>query len=80
MSAKKTTTNPLSERVKTQLGDRLKKLNQQPSAMANGGVDAIIARVTSRMTDKHPHALAVATIKVLAACGSKPTDADKKAK
>ena len=80
MSESKTKKLTLSERVKKQLGDRVKGLEKQPSTIANGGLTKIISRVTERMTDSHPHALSVAVVKVLGACGSKPTKEDKAAK
>ncbi len=80
MSESKSKKMTLAERVKKQLGERVKGLEKQPSAIASGGLEAIIKRVTERMTDKHPHAVSVAVVKVLGSCGSKPTKSDLAAK
>jgi hypothetical protein len=66
----------LAEFIKKQLGDRIPKLNKQPSAIANGGVDAIIKRVCGTVSDKNPSFKAVALVTVLNKCGSRPTKED----
>jgi len=80
MSEPKSKNLTLAEKVKAKLEGRANGLEKQPSTIANGGLDAIIKRVTESMTGKHPHALSVALVKVLGVCGSKPTKADKTAK
>ena len=80
MSESKSKNLTLAEKVKAKLEGRSKGLEKQSSTIANGGLEAIIKRATESMTDKHPHALSVALVKVLGACGSKPTKADKTAK
>jgi hypothetical protein len=66
----------LGEAVKKQLGDRVKKLEKQPSAITNGGVDKIIKEVCESISDKTPNAKLVAVVTVLGKCGSRASKAD----
>jgi hypothetical protein len=70
----------LGEAIKKQLSDRVKKLEKQPSAIANGGLDAIIKSVCETISDKTPNVKAVAIVTVLGKCGSRATKADKEIK
>ena len=67
----------LGEFVKKHLGDRLKKMDKQPSAIANGGVDAIVKSVCEGLSPKTPSLKAVALVTVLGKCGSRATKEDK---
>ena len=67
----------LGEAITKHLGERAKKLNKQPSAIANGGLDKIIKTVCERVSDKTPNVKLVALVTVLGQCGSRPTEKDK---
>ena len=62
--------------VKKLLTERAPKLNKQPSAIANGGVDKIIKEVCESISDKTPNAKLVAVVTVLGKCGSRASKAD----
>ena len=66
----------LGEFVKKHLGDRLKKLEKQPSAIANGGVDSIIKTVTEAISPQTPSLKLVAILHVLGKCGSRASKED----
>ena len=67
----------LGEAIKKHLGaDRIKQLEKQPGAIANGGLDAIIKRVTETISPKNPKLKAVAIVQVLGLCGSHSKDTD----
>jgi len=70
----------LGEDLKKHLGDRIKKMDKQPSAIANGGVEAIIKSVCEGLSDKTPSLKAVALVTVLGKCGSRATKEDKAVK
>jgi hypothetical protein len=67
----------LGEAIKKHLGaDRMKQLEKQPDAIANGGLVAIIKRVTETISPKNPKLKAAAVVEVLALCGSHSKEAD----
>lgn len=66
----------LGESIKKHLGDRVKKLEKQPGAIANGGVDSIIKSVCEAISPKTPSLKAVAIVTVLGKCGSRATKED----
>ena len=66
----------LGEFVKKHLGDRLKKLEKQPSAIANGGVEKIIKEVTEAISPHNPSLKLVAVLHVLGKCGSRANKED----
>ena len=78
MSTKSTVKeSTLADFVKKHLSDRLKGLEKQPSAIANGGVEAIIKSVCEGLSPKTPSLKAVALVTVLGKCGSRATKEDK---
>jgi hypothetical protein len=66
----------LAESIKKHLGDRVKKLEKQPAAITNGGVDSIIKEVCDSISDKTPNVKRVAVVTVLGKCGSRAKEAD----
>jgi hypothetical protein len=66
----------LGESIKKHLGERVKKLEKQPAAITNGGVDKIIKSVCESISDKTPNAKRVAIVTVLGKCGSRAKEAD----
>ena len=77
MSTKETVKEPtLADFVKKHLSDRSKKLDKQPSAIANGGLDKIIKDAVSKLSPKTPSLKVVALVTVLGKCGSRATKAD----
>lgn len=66
----------LGEFVKKHLGDRLKKLEKQPSAIANGGVEKVIKDVTEAISPQTPSLKLVAVLQVLSKCGSRASKED----
>ncbi len=77
MSTKSTTkVSTLSEFLKKHLADRSKKLDKQPSAMTNGGLDKIIKDTVASLSPQTPTLKKVALVTVLNKCGSRPTEAD----
>ena len=77
MSTKSTAKeSTLPEFLKKHLADRSKKLDKQPSAIANGGVDAIIKSVCESLSPQNPSLKAVALVTVLGKCGSKANKKD----
>ena len=70
----------LAAEIKKALGNRIPKLNKQPSAIANGGVDKIVKEVSEAITSTTPDHKKVALVTVLNKCGSRPTKEDLGAK
>ena len=70
----------LATEIKKRLGDRLKKLEKQPSAISNGGVEAIIKAASETITSATPDYKVVALVTILNKCGSRPTKEDLAAK
>jgi hypothetical protein len=67
----------LGEAIKKHLGaDRMKKLELQPDAIGNGGLVAIIKRVTETISPNNQKLKAAAVVQVLALCGSHSKDTD----
>ena len=66
----------LGEAITKHLGDRIKKMDKQPSAIANDGVEAIIKNVCETISDKTPNVKAVALVTILNKCGSRAKEAD----
>jgi hypothetical protein len=67
----------LGEAIKKHLGaDRMKKLELQPDAIANGGLVAIIKRVTETISPKNPKLKVAALVAILGQCGSHSKEAD----
>jgi hypothetical protein len=67
----------LGEAIKKHLGaDKMKQLELQPSTIANGGLVAIVKRVSETISPKTPSLKAVAVVQVLAQCGSHSAEAD----
>ncbi len=78
MSTKSTVKeSTLADFVKKHLSDRLKGLEKQPSAIDNGGVEAIIKSVCEGLSPKTPSLKAVALVTILGKCGSRATKEDK---
>jgi len=77
MSTKSTVKeSTLADFVKKHLAGRVKGLEKQPPAIANGGLDKIIKGVCETLSPKAPSIKAVALVTVLGKCGSKPTKED----
>ena len=77
MSTKSTVKeSTLSDFVKKHLADRVKGLEKQPPAIANGGLEKIIKSVCEGLNPKTPSLKAVALVTVLGKCGSKATKED----
>ena len=70
----------LAEFITKQLGDRVKRLDKQSAAIANGGLSNIIKSVTEGISNETPNVKLVALIQVLNKCGSKATEKDLAAK
>jgi hypothetical protein len=67
----------LGEAIKKHIGaDRMKQLEKQPDAIRNGGLDAIIKRISETISPKNPKLKAAAVVQVLALCGSHSKDTD----
>lgn len=81
MSTKTTPkTSSLADFVKERLADRAKKLDKQPSAITNGGLDKIIKDTVAKLSPQTPSLKVVALVTVLNKCGSRPTKEDLSAK
>ena len=77
MSTKSTVKeSTLADFVKKHLADRSKKLDKQPSAIANGGVDKIVKEVTEAISPQTPSLKLVAILHVLSKCGSRASKED----
>ena len=66
----------LGEAIKKHLAGRVKGLEKQPPAIANGGLDKIIKSVCETLSPKTPSLKAVALVTVLGKCGSRATKED----
>ena len=66
----------LQDWVKKHLSDRWEKLNNQPGAKANGGIDKILEDACKAINIKTPNLKRVVVVTVLGKCGSRAKKSD----